>query len=166
MLHLFWIFTIILSFFHLLPTTKSLLVIVLKHAIMISSTSNTITYICFLCTFSLCFYSHHCSAKNYITTGESIHDGAVDSYLESANKTFQMGFFPLTQRGSERRYLGIWYAMDPNKTVVWVANRALPLPDSTGFLEIAEDGDVKLLDKYHKPYFSTDTGQMGSIGPT
>ena len=128
-----------------------------KHTIMILSTINTITYICFLCTFSLCFYSHPCSAKDYITTGENIYDGAADNYLESVGKRFQMGFFPHTRRESERRYVGIWYTMDPN-TVVWVANRDRPVLDSTGFLTIGKEGDVKLLDKNQKPYFNTYTG--------
>ncbi|KAI3736240.1 hypothetical protein L6452_15778 [Arctium lappa] len=127
---------------------------------MISSTSNIITYICFLCTFSLCFYSRCCSAKDYITTGESIHDGAAD-YLESAGKKFQMGFFPHTQRGSERRYVGIWYAMDPT-TVVWVANRNQPVPDSTGFLTVTEDGEVKVLDKNQKSYYSKNAGGVSN----
>lgn len=129
---------------------------------MISSTSKIITYICFLCTFSLCFYSHRCSAKDYITTGESIHDGATD-YLESAGKQFRMGFFPHTQ--TERRYVGIWYVMD-STTVVWVANRDKPVPDSTGVLTVTEDGEVTVLDKNQTTYYSRNAGQVRPIGPT
>ncbi|KAI3736241.1 hypothetical protein L6452_15779 [Arctium lappa] len=116
---------------------------------MISSTSKTITYFCYFCTFSLCFYPHRCSAKDNITKGENIHDGA--DYLESG--VFQMGFFS----GKGGRYLGIWYAKD-TKTVVWVANRDDPVPDATGVLTIAEDGDVKVLDKNQKIYFNTNKG--------
>ncbi|XP_022022573.1 G-type lectin S-receptor-like serine/threonine-protein kinase At4g03230 isoform X1 [Helianthus annuus] len=72
-------------------------------------------------------------------------------------KKFQMGFFSL-ENESERRYVGIWYAMDP-KTVVWVANRDNPLSDSSGVLTIGEDGELKVLDdKDQKPYFGTATG--------
>ncbi|KAJ0429531.1 putative non-specific serine/threonine protein kinase [Helianthus annuus] len=80
-------------------------------------------------------------------------------------KKFQMGFFSL-ENESERRYVGIWYAMDP-KTVVWVANRDNPLSDSSGVLTIGEDGELKVLDdKDQKPYFGTATGRQDQTGST
>ncbi|KAL8228471.1 hypothetical protein R6Q57_016055 [Mikania cordata] len=66
-----------------------------------------------------------------------------------------MGFFPLESE-SDRRYVGIWYAMDP-KTVVWVANRDEPLPDSSGVLTVTEDGEINVQDKDQKVYFNTTT---------
>ncbi|KAI3774502.1 hypothetical protein L1987_49060 [Smallanthus sonchifolius] len=63
--------------------------------------------------------------KDNITTGEFIIDGL--GYLESPGMKFRMGFFPHGNGNTSevRRYVGIWYTMDP-KTVVWVANRDTP----------------------------------------
>ncbi|KAD4981827.1 hypothetical protein E3N88_18498 [Mikania micrantha] len=73
---------------------------------------------------------------------------------------FQMGFFPLESE-SDRRYVGIWYAMDP-KTVVWVANRDEPLPDSSGVLTVTKDGEINVQDKDQKVYFNTTTTTGGA----
>ncbi|XP_024965004.1 G-type lectin S-receptor-like serine/threonine-protein kinase At4g03230, partial [Cynara cardunculus var. scolymus] len=87
--------------------------------------------------------------KQNITIGERILDG---DYLESPNKTFQMGFFS----GESGRYVGIWYAID-HTTVVWVASRDKPVPDSTGALIVAEEG-VRILDRKGNIHFSADAG--------
>nr|GEU71841.1 G-type lectin S-receptor-like serine/threonine-protein kinase At4g03230 [Tanacetum cinerariifolium] len=86
-------------------------------------------------------------------TRESI-DGAT--YLESAGKKFQMGFFTRPM-GSEQRYIGIWYAKDP-QIVVWVANREKPMLDSSGVLTVTQGGEVKLVDKDNIIYFNFNTG--------
>ncbi|PWA88962.1 S-locus glycoprotein domain-containing protein [Artemisia annua] len=117
---------------------------------MIFANTNTVIFSCILCIVFICF--QYCSCKDNITIGESI-DGT--KYLESAGKKFQMGFFT-RPKGSERRYIGIWYAMDP-QTVVWVANRNQPLLDSSVVL-IREGGEVKLRDKDNKIYFNFNTG--------
>ncbi|KAJ0883913.1 putative protein kinase RLK-Pelle-DLSV family [Helianthus annuus] len=115
---------------------------------MISSTTNS--HIICLCTCLVFCYCYSCSAKDNITTGEFINDDGL-SYLESPGKKFQMGFF---SPGEVRRYVGIWYTMDP-KTVVWVANRVKPLLDSTGVLTVAENGKFVVKDKNSADYFST-----------
>ncbi|KAI3781036.1 hypothetical protein L2E82_11035 [Cichorium intybus] len=122
-------------------------------SIMISSVSNR--QIISLCTFMVCC-CYYCAARDNITTGEKISDGS--DYLESPGKKFQMGFFSPEGASEVRRYVGIWYTMDP-KTVVWVANRDKPVLDSTGFLTVLRDGNMKLQNgsKAHS-YFSTDTG--------
>lgn len=124
---------------------------------MISSTTNT--KIISLCTILMSCYFYGCSAKDNITTGEFIRDGF--DYLESSpGKKFQMGFFPHEKTSEIRRYVGIWYTMDP-KTIVWVANRDNPVMDSTGVLTVAEDGDVKILSKDGSvDHFSTTTGNL------
>ncbi|KAI3774498.1 hypothetical protein L1987_49056 [Smallanthus sonchifolius] len=114
---------------------------------MISSTTNC--HIISLCTFLVC-----CSARDNITTGEFIIDGL--GYLESPGMKFRMGFFPHGNGNTSevRRYVGIWYTMDP-KTVVWVANRDNPVLDSNGFLTVAKDGNFKVLNKDQPAYFNT-----------
>ena len=76
-------------------------------------------------------------------------------YLESPGKKFQMGFFQPEKTSEVRRYVGIWYTMDP-KTVVWVANRDNPVTDSSGLLTVSEDS-ARLIDGKKVKYFSTHT---------
>ncbi|KAF5786573.1 putative protein kinase RLK-Pelle-DLSV family [Helianthus annuus] len=119
---------------------------------MISSTTNS--HVIYLCTFLVCCYCYFCSAKDNITTSdEPIKDGFN---LESEGKKFQMGFFSLGNASEVRRYVGIWYRRDP-KTVVWVANRDKPVPDYTGVLTVAKDGNFKVLNIKDDVYFTTDT---------
>ncbi|KAM0009259.1 putative protein kinase RLK-Pelle-DLSV family [Helianthus debilis subsp. tardiflorus] len=118
---------------------------------MISTTNSR--HIIYLCTFLAFCYCYSCSAKENITTGEFINDDSL-SYFESPGKKFQMGFFSPGNTSELRRYVGIWYTMDP-KTVVWVANREKPLLDSTGVLTVKEDGNFEVLDKDSTIYFST-----------
>ncbi|XP_076893233.1 G-type lectin S-receptor-like serine/threonine-protein kinase At4g03230 [Bidens hawaiensis] len=122
-------------------------------AAIISSTTNTTTYNCFLCTFVLCFFILCCSSKDNITTRETING---TDYLESPGRIFHMGFFPLVTE-SQRQYVGIWYVMDP-KTVVWVANRDKPLLDPSGVLTITDDGNFQVLNKDQNVYFNTAIG--------
>ncbi|KAI3774501.1 hypothetical protein L1987_49059 [Smallanthus sonchifolius] len=101
----------------------------------------------------LCCHSKQ-TTKDNITTGEFIDDGL--SYLESPGMKFRMGFFPHGNTSELRRYVGIWYTMDP-KTVVWVANRDKPVLDSTGVLTVAKDGNFKVLNKDQTIYFEITT---------
>ena len=41
--------------------------------------------------------------------------------------------------------MGIWYNNIPAKTVVWVANRLIPIPDSSGVLKVNSAGSLVLL---------------------
>ncbi|KAI3780906.1 hypothetical protein L2E82_10899 [Cichorium intybus] len=119
---------------------------------MIYSVTNTqiisLYTLILLCCCCYCF-----SSKDNITTGETVNDGP--NYLESLGKKFRMGFFAHEKTSEVRRYVGIWYTMDP-KTVVWVANRDKPVRDSNGIFTV-EEGCAKLLDGNQAEYFSTDT---------
>ncbi|CAH1429295.1 unnamed protein product [Lactuca virosa] len=125
---------------------------------MISSVTNT-EIISLYTLILVCCCCYCISAKDNITTGEFINDGP--NYLESPGKKFQMGFFPHGKTAEVRRYVGIWYTMDP-KTVVWVANRDKPVLDSTGILTVSEDGSAKLLNGKQDVYFSTDPADGAS----
>lgn len=75
-----------------------------------------------------------------LTPADSLTDGMT---LVSGNGTFEAGFFsPGTSAG---HYLGIWYRNIPVRTVVWVANRANPINDSSGSLNVDESGNLLLL---------------------
>ncbi|XP_010254131.1 PREDICTED: G-type lectin S-receptor-like serine/threonine-protein kinase CES101 isoform X2 [Nelumbo nucifera] len=63
--------------------------------------------------------------------------------LISANGTFRLGFF--SPGSSSNRYLGISYYQAQNLTVVWVANRRIPITDSSGSLTISSDGSLEII---------------------
>ncbi|KAL2327913.1 hypothetical protein Fmac_021340 [Flemingia macrophylla] len=63
--------------------------------------------------------------------------------LVSKGGKFELGFF--SPGGSHKRYLGIWYKNMPIQTVVWVANRANPINDSSGILTVNSTGNIVLI---------------------
>jgi hypothetical protein len=65
-----------------------------------------------------------------IFQNQSISDGQT---LVSMSKKFVLGFF--TPRASRHRYVGVWHKDDPERIVVWVANRNNPLQDDSGILK-------------------------------
>ncbi|KAM7498796.1 hypothetical protein LguiA_023210 [Lonicera macranthoides] len=74
------------------------------------------------------------NATDTITAAQSITDGDT---IVSSDGSFEMGFF---SPDNSNRYLGIWYKKIPTRTVVWVANRQIPLTHN------ASEGVLKLLD--------------------
>lgn len=75
-----------------------------------------------------------------IDTTHSIKDGET---LVSASEIFELGFFSHAITG--KRYLGIWYKKSV-KTVVWVANKEVPLNDSSGVVKVTNRGILVLMD--------------------
>ena len=55
---------------------------------------------------------------------------------------FELGFF--SPGSSQKRYVGIWYKNIPTQTVVWVANGANPINDSSGILTLNTTGNLVL----------------------
>ncbi|KAK8312334.1 hypothetical protein V6Z12_D01G034700 [Gossypium hirsutum] len=84
-----------------------------------------------------CFYLLFATALDTITPSKSIKDPDV---IISQNGVFRLGFFSLAN--SSNRYVGILYNQIPVQTVVWVANRNRPLKDSSGILNISDDGNL------------------------
>ncbi|XP_059068779.1 G-type lectin S-receptor-like serine/threonine-protein kinase At2g19130 [Cryptomeria japonica] len=80
--------------------------------------------------------------------------------IMSKNGMFALGFF--SPRGTNNRYIGIWYAQIPEKTVVWVANRDNPVRSMPGVLQFSSDGHLRLFDGKGLSVWSTDIGQKGS----
>ncbi|KAJ9182095.1 hypothetical protein P3X46_006124 [Hevea brasiliensis] len=78
-----------------------------------------------------------CNAQNQgnITLGSSITAGSNSSWL-SSSADFAFGFYPLT---NGLFLVGIWFANIPNKTLVWSANRDIPLPTGSN-VTLTEDG--------------------------
>ncbi|KAK8368363.1 hypothetical protein V6Z12_A01G035600 [Gossypium hirsutum] len=75
-----------------------------------------------------------------VTPSESIKD---PEFLISQGGVFRLGFFSFAN--STNRYVGILYNQIPVQTVVWVANRNKPLKDSSGILNISDDGNLVVL---------------------
>ncbi|XP_022877615.1 G-type lectin S-receptor-like serine/threonine-protein kinase At4g27290 isoform X2 [Olea europaea var. sylvestris] len=75
-----------------------------------------------------------------ITTTLIIRDGET---LVSSGGSFELGFF--SPENSNNRYVGMWYKEIPAKTMVWVANREIPLTNKSGVLKVIEPGLLVLL---------------------
>ncbi|KAL5548150.1 hypothetical protein UlMin_003381 [Ulmus minor] len=97
----------------------------------------------FLCIFSstllffLCIVSF--AVEDSISLLQSIGD---EKTIVSSGGSFELGFF--SPGSSNNRYLGIWYANIPVRTVVWVANRCKPIKGSSGLLMINRTGNLVL----------------------
>ncbi|KAL4342230.1 hypothetical protein GQ457_08G007110 [Hibiscus cannabinus] len=74
-----------------------------------------------------------------IDTTHFIRDGET---IVSASEIFEFGFF--SPGVTANRYLGIWYKKSV-ETVVWVANREVPLNDSSGVAKVTNRGNLVLM---------------------
>ncbi|MFS7943486.1 putative protein kinase RLK-Pelle-DLSV family [Helianthus anomalus] len=82
--------------------------------------------------------------------------------LVSPAGTFELGF--LKPGSSEIRYLGIWYKKISVRTVVWVANRDLPLfVGSSGVLKIVHPGSLVLMSNNSIMWSSNTTSSGNAI---
>ncbi|RZB75829.1 putative serine/threonine-protein kinase WNK2 isoform B [Glycine soja] len=86
-----------------------------------------------------------------LAVSQSIRDGET---LVSAAGIIEAGFF--SPGSSTRRYLGIWYRNESPLTVVWVANRNIPLQNKSGVLKLNEKGILELLDDTNNPIWSSN----------
>ncbi|CAL5405741.1 unnamed protein product [Camellia sinensis] len=77
--------------------------------------------------------------------------------IVSPSESFEMGFFK--PGNSNNRYLGIWYKKISTGTVVWVANRENPLPNSSGVLKLIDPGILVLLNSTNNTVWSTNTSR-------
>ncbi|CAN0924206.1 G-type lectin S-receptor-like serine/threonine-protein kinase RKS1 [Linum grandiflorum] len=79
------------------------------------------------------------SSNDTIHADRSIKDGEL---IISKGGNFALGFFS-PGSSTYRRYLGIWFHNKPGQTVVWVANRNVPINGTSGIL--TNDGYGNLL---------------------
>ncbi|GLJ15668.1 hypothetical protein SUGI_0257700 [Cryptomeria japonica] len=77
----------------------------------------------------------------------------------SKNGTFELGFFSPT---GSNWYIGIWYAQIPEKTYVWVANRATPARNRSGVLKLSREGNLVLFDAHGASIWSVNTTNKAS----
>ncbi|ONK74688.1 uncharacterized protein A4U43_C03F9120 [Asparagus officinalis] len=79
------------------------------------------------------------TARDTITPSNPLADNET---LVSATGTFALGFF--NPPNSDNRYIGLWYNQISDHTILWVANRASPLVNSTGVLSVTKDGRLTI----------------------
>ncbi|XP_039028294.1 G-type lectin S-receptor-like serine/threonine-protein kinase At4g27290 [Hibiscus syriacus] len=84
-----------------------------------------------------------------IDTAHFIRDGET---IVSASKIFEFGFF--SPGFAAKRYLGIWYKKSV-ETVVSVANREVPLNDSSGVAKVTNRGILVLMNGKGKTIWSS-----------
>ncbi|CAN4104124.1 unnamed protein product [Withania somnifera] len=94
------------------------------------------------------------SALDTITTDKSIRDGDT---IVSAGGIYELGFF--SPENSKNRYVGIWYKKIAPKTVVWVANRNIPLNDTSGVLILNANGILVLVGNSNVSIWSSNSSR-------
>ncbi|CAI0439126.1 unnamed protein product [Linum tenue] len=98
------------------------------------------------------------TAVDTFNSSQPIADGDT---IVSAGDTFVLGFF--SPPSTNLRYLGIWYNFS-KQSVVWVANRNSPLTDSSGVLQLAADGTLRLLNSSTTVVWSTNSTKPPNPG--
>ncbi|XP_059282932.1 G-type lectin S-receptor-like serine/threonine-protein kinase At4g27290 [Lycium ferocissimum] len=93
-------------------------------------------------------------ASDTITTDKSIRDGDT---IISAGGIYELGFF--SPGNSKNRYVGIWYKKISKGTVVWVANRNIPLNDTSGVLTLKPNGILVLVDNSNVSIWSSNSSR-------
>ncbi|KAK4484190.1 hypothetical protein RD792_011412 [Penstemon davidsonii] len=71
----------------------------------------------------------------------------------SGRHVFKLGFF--SPENTTNRYLGVFYNVS-EETVVWVANRARPLNDSSGTVTFSRNGNLVLTNGRNETLWSTN----------
>ncbi|XP_047271566.1 G-type lectin S-receptor-like serine/threonine-protein kinase At4g27290 isoform X1 [Capsicum annuum] len=94
------------------------------------------------------------AALDTITTDKSIRDGDT---IVSAGGIYELGFF--SPRNSKNRYVGIWYKKIAPRTVVWVANREIPLNGTSGVLTLKPNGILALVDGSNVSIWSSNSSR-------
>ncbi|XP_074285750.1 G-type lectin S-receptor-like serine/threonine-protein kinase At4g27290 isoform X2 [Silene latifolia] len=94
------------------------------------------------------------AALDIISPTQSLRDGDT---LVSSGGNFELGYF--SPGSSSRRYVGIWFSNVSAKTVVWVANREIPLLNSSGLLQIVNESVVTLVNGNGDVLWSTNSSR-------
>ncbi|CAA2969614.1 G-type lectin S-receptor-like serine threonine-kinase At4g27290 isoform X1 [Olea europaea subsp. europaea] len=100
--------------------------------------SNTDFPLLFVLTFLMSVHKIS-NTMDTIDTTQILKDGET---IVSSDGTFELGFF--SPKSSTNRYVGMWYKKITVMTVVWVANREVPLTNTSGVLKVIEPGLIVL----------------------
>ncbi|XP_071725847.1 G-type lectin S-receptor-like serine/threonine-protein kinase At4g27290 isoform X2 [Rutidosis leptorrhynchoides] len=88
----------------------------------------------------LILHKQNCNAVDTLTVDESLRDGNT---IISAEGVFELGFF--SPGNTTNRYVGIWYKNVSVLTVVWVANRQVPIANNFGVLKLVRNPTATLI---------------------
>ncbi|XP_060200260.1 G-type lectin S-receptor-like serine/threonine-protein kinase At4g27290 isoform X2 [Lycium barbarum] len=114
---------------------------------------NTLIFFFLFTIFS--FLQNTYSQGDTITTSQFLKDGQT---IVSSDGTFELGFFS-PHNTSTNRYVCIWYKQISAFTPVWVANRQVPVKDTSGILKIIEPGYLVLINVTNDTIWSTNTSR-------
>ncbi|PON81471.1 S-receptor-like serine/threonine-protein kinase [Trema orientale] len=109
---------------------------------------------------SLSIFTMSQGVVDTISATQPLKDGES---LVSSGGTFELGFF--SPGNSMNRYIGIWYKNVAYKTVVWVANRDVPLIDLSGVLQLSGQGDLSILDNANTTIWSSNSSKPETTSP-
>ncbi|KAE8677291.1 Serine/threonine kinase [Hibiscus syriacus] len=98
------------------------------------------------------FLMHHAIISAIVDSIDAAHFIRDGETIVSASEIFEFGFFSPGVTGG--RYLGIWYKKS-TETVVWVANREVPLNDSSGVAKVTNRGILVLMNVKGKTIWSS-----------
>ncbi|XP_059073450.1 putative inactive G-type lectin S-receptor-like serine/threonine-protein kinase SRK [Cryptomeria japonica] len=117
--------------------------------------------LCFCMFFAVTVFTQlqRCAA---VEAGDTLLLGASltgNQTIISKNGTFELGFFSPT---GSNWYIGICYAQIPEKTYVWVANRATPARNRSGVLKLSREGNLVLFDAHGASIWSVNTTNKAS----
>ncbi|XBH59117.1 hypothetical protein VPH35_080425 [Triticum aestivum] len=104
-----------------------------------------------------------CASDNRIVAGKPLSPGNV---LVSQDGVFALGFFSPSNSTKNYHYVGIWYNRIPERTVVWVSNRAAPITTnlSSANLVVTNNSDIVLSDSNGRVLWTTNNSvSMNSI---
>ncbi|KAD2805040.1 hypothetical protein E3N88_38417 [Mikania micrantha] len=104
----------------------------------------------------VCSFVQHGSSDT-IYVHQNISDGET---IVSGNEKFELGFF--SPGNSKDRYLGIWFKNTSPQTVVWVANREIPLKDNLGMVKLDDEGNLFLVNGNSKVIWSSNSSTSGT----
>ncbi|XP_060189271.1 G-type lectin S-receptor-like serine/threonine-protein kinase At2g19130 [Lycium barbarum] len=113
----------------------------------------------FIFLFYLCFSlkTHLSYGADTISTNQSL---SGDQTITSSGGKFKLGFFKPGK--SSKYYIGMWYNRVSTQTVVWVANREIPVSDKTSSELKIIDGNLVLVNESKTPIWSTNISSSKS----
>lgn len=98
------------------------------------------------------------SAIDIIRANQTIRDDGTT--IVSAGGDFELGFLSLGGNSTNTRYLGIRYNKIAKGTIVWIANRDIPLYSTSGLLKLNTDGTLALLNASDQIIWSSNSSRL------
>ncbi|GJW45062.1 kinase RLK-Pelle-DLSV family protein [Tanacetum coccineum] len=103
-----------------------------------------------------------CTSLDTIAAFRNITDGET---IVSGNERFELGFF--SPGSLKNRYLGIWFKNTSPVSVVWVANREIPLINNLGLVKLDSHGILFLVSSGGTVIWSSNTSASSpNVKPT